>query len=114
MGFIYDQLFVVPKYPATEVDFTGQTIIVTGSNVGLGKEAARHFVRLNADKVILAVRNLAAGDEAKQDIERSTGRPHGVCQVWHLDLASVASVKAFATRASTELARVDCLVENAG
>ena len=48
--------------------FTGQTVIVTGSNVGLGKGAARHFARLDAEKVILAVRN-----EAKQDIERSTG-----------------------------------------
>ena len=115
MGFLYnllyDQFFVHPKIPTTL--FTDQTIIVSGSNVGLGKEAARHFARLNAAKVILAVRNLAAGDEAKQDIESSTGR-HGVCEVWHLDMASFASVKQFAARASTELVRLDAVVENAG
>ena len=92
MGFLYSQLFVTPPYPAH--DFTGQTILVTGSNVGLGLEAARHFARMGAAKVIIAVRNVTAGEEAKQSIEASTGRV-GVCEVWPLDLASYSSVKAF-------------------
>ena len=111
MDFLYSQFFIHPKYPTES--FSGKTVIVTGSNVGLGKEAARHFTRLDAEKVILAVRNLTSGHEAKEDIEKSTGR-HGVCEVWHLDLASFASVKAFATRVSTDLARLDIVVENAG
>ena len=37
--FLYEQLFVKPPYPTKS--FAGQTIIVTGSNVGLGFEAAR-------------------------------------------------------------------------
>ncbi|KAL2679299.1 hypothetical protein Neosp_010070 [[Neocosmospora] mangrovei] len=97
MGFLYSQLFVKPKYPSTS--FSGQTVIVTGSNVGLGLEAARHFVRLDAASVILAVRNVEAGDLAKQSIEESTGR-HGVCEVWEVDLASYESVKAFGARAA--------------
>lgn len=84
-GFLYSQLFVTPSYPATY--FTGQTIIITGSNVGLGYEAARHFTRLGAAKVILAVRNCQAGEEAKRSIELST-HITGVCEVWQLDLAS--------------------------
>ena len=99
-----------PKLPTAS--FTDQTIIVTGSNVGLGFEAARHFCRSNAKTVILAVRNVAAGEKAKQSIEESTGRT-GVCQVWEVDLASYASVKAFAERAS-KLPRIDVLLENAG
>jgi len=110
MSFFYSQLFVTPKYPTKS--FAGQTVIVTGSNVGLGCEAARHFARLDAAKVILAVRNLPAGEEAKQSIETSTNRP-GVCEVWKLDLASYDSVKAFAARAS-QLPRLDIVVENAG
>ena len=58
MGFlamIRSQLFASLEYPTTSCE--GKTIIVTGSNTGLGKEAARHFARLGADKVILAVRN---------------------------------------------------------
>ncbi|KAI9830054.1 MAG: hypothetical protein M1819_005884 [Sarea resinae] len=110
MGFFYSQLFVTPEYPTKS--FSGQTVIVTGSNVGLGFEAARHFVRLDAKKVILAVRNLEAGEKAKETIETSTQRP-GVCEVWKLDLASYDSVKAFASRVTQQLPRLDIVVENA-
>lgn len=84
---------------------------MTGSNIGLGFEAARHFARLNATKVILAVRNIKAGEEAKSAIETSTKRP-GCCEVWQLDLGSFSSVKAFGKRAET-LTRLDVVVENA-
>ncbi|KAJ0328991.1 hypothetical protein COL922a_013039 [Colletotrichum nupharicola] len=77
MGFLYSQLFFEPRAPTTL--FTDQVIIVTGSNVGLGYEAVRHFVRLNAARVILAVRNVEAGHKAKETIEQSTGR-QGVCE----------------------------------
>lgn len=111
MGFLYSQFFITPPPPTTP--FTNQTIIVTGSNSGLGLEAARHFTRLNAQRVILAVRNTSAGEEAKSSIETSTGRT-GVCEVWHLDLASFDSVKQFAQRVNDELERLDVVVENAG
>ncbi|KAF3810854.1 Retinol dehydrogenase 14 [Colletotrichum gloeosporioides] len=110
MGFLYSQLFIEPKYP-TDL-FTEQVIIVTGSNVGLGFEAARHFVRLNAARVIIAVRNVEAGHKAKETIEQSTGR-QGVCEVWEVDLASYDSVRAFSARAS-QLPRLDLLMANAG
>jgi len=96
-------------YPTT--DCTGKTVIVTGSNIGLGLEAARHFVRLNASKVILGVRTVKKGEAAKTEIEASTKRKD-VCEVWELDLESNTSVKAFAARVST-LPRVDILVANA-
>jgi NAD(P)-dependent dehydrogenase (short-subunit alcohol dehydrogenase family) len=110
MSFLYSQLFVTPPYPTT--DFTNQTVIVTGANVGLGLEAARHFTRLNAAKVILAVRSVSKGEAAKKSIESTTKRT-GIVEVWPLDLASYASVKAFAAKAA-ELPRLDAVVENAG
>lgn len=109
-SFFYRQFFLTPPTP-TE-DFTGKTIIVTGANVGLGLEAARHFTRCNASKVIIAVRSTEKGEAAKKDIEHSTKRT-GVVEVWQLDLLSYESVKQFAERASS-LERVDVLVENAG
>lgn len=99
------------KLPPLEADFTGKTIIVVGSNTGLGKEAVRHFVRLNASKVIIAVRSVSKGKAAQQDIETTTGR-HGVTEVWEIDLARSASVKEFAARVAT-LPRVDAVVANA-
>ena len=93
--FLASHLFLKLPYPTKE--FTGQTIIVTGSNIGMGLEASRHFTRLNAGKVILAVRSPSKGLAAKQSIEASTKRL-SVVEVWDLDLTSYDSVKAFAAR----------------
>lgn len=58
--------------------------------MGLGLEAARHFTRLNAERVILGVRNLEKGEAAKNSIEESTNRK-GAVEVWQLDLTSYES-----------------------
>lgn len=109
LEYMYSQLFFTPPYPTN--DFTGQTVVVTGSNTGLGREAARHLVRLNAEKVILAVRNLEKGQAAKDSIEASENKV-GVAEVWELDLASHESVQRFAKRAEG-LERLDAISENA-
>ena len=109
-NFFYIQYFTRP--PLQQASFEGQTVIVTGANIGLGLEAARHLVKLHAAKVILACRSVEKGAAAKADIEASTGTS-GVVEVWHLDLASYDSVKEFAARAAA-LPRLDVLLENAG
>jgi retinol dehydrogenase-12 len=38
--------------------------MVTGSNVGLGLEAAKHFARMNPKRLVMAVRNHAKGEKA--------------------------------------------------
>lgn len=108
--FFYSQFFIIPPYPSKK--FTDQTVIVTGSNTGLGFEAAQHFVRLGASKVILAVRTVEKGEAARKRIEESTGRT-SVVEVWQLELESYESVKAFAEKAQG-LDRLDVLMENAG
>lgn len=110
-SFLHSQLFV--SLPSPTASFAGKTVIVTGSNVGLGKEAARHYARLGASTVILAVRNIEKGEAAKADIDQSTGCGPDVVKVWQLDLASYQSVKDFAARAIKELPRIDVLLENA-
>ena len=109
-NFLYTQLIVKLPYPTHSL--SGQTIIVTGSNTGLGLEAARHFTRIGAAKVILAVRTVSKGETAKESIESSTNRK-GVVEVWQLDLSSYESVKDFAKKVQ-KLDRLDALVENAG
>lgn len=109
-AFLHSQLLL--KLPIPTHKFTGQTIIITGSNIGMGLEAARHFVHLDAAKVILAVRTIAKGEAAKTSIETSTKRLN-VVEIWELDLASYDSVKTFAEKAKG-LERLDIVVENAG
>jgi NAD(P)-dependent dehydrogenase (short-subunit alcohol dehydrogenase family) len=84
-------------------DMTGRTVIVTGASSGLGAATTQHLARAGA-RVVLAVRNVAKGE----DIARSAG---GRSEVRHLDLAELASVRAFA-RAWT--GSVDILINNAG
>jgi len=104
------QLFERLPYP--ESSFSGKTVIITGSNTGLGKEAARHIARLGVETLILAVRSLEKGEAAKNDIEFSTKCGKNVIQVWHLDMANYSSVREFVDRA-TKLPRVDTLIANA-
>ncbi|KAI9697179.1 MAG: hypothetical protein M1836_004743 [Candelina mexicana] len=110
IGFVKDK-WNPPAIPTD--DFSEQTIIVTGANVGLGYEAALKFVSMGAATVILAVRSLNKGNAAKARIEEDTKRQK-VVQVWLLDMDSYASVKAFAQRVDKELDRVDAAVLNAG
>lgn len=104
------QLFVRLPYPTSP--FAGKTVIITGSNTGLGKEAACHIARLGAETLILAVRSLEKGETAKQDIEQSTKCGRDVIQVWHLDMANYNSVLNFVDRAK-KLQRVDAMIANA-
>lgn len=97
------QLFTRPPYPTA--DFSGKTIIVTGTNVGLGKEAVKHFVRLNAEKVIIAVRSISKGEAAKAEIEGESKHATDI-EVWKLDYASYASCKEFVANVA-KLNRVD-------
>jgi NAD(P)-dependent dehydrogenase (short-subunit alcohol dehydrogenase family) len=107
--FLHRQWMSLP-YPTQS--FTGQTVIVTGSNTGLGFETAQHFARLGASKVILAVRSIAKGEEAADTIHKSIGRK-GICEVWQVDVGNFNSVKDF-TQKAANLDRLDVVVENAG
>lgn len=112
--FFYSQLFVTPKLPTQSFD--KQTVIVTGANSGLGLEAAQHFYRLNAARLILAVRTIAKGQDAKEYILRNNPQRSdpAAIETWSLDLSSTESTLAFASRVKRELPRLDVLINNAG
>ncbi|KAK4548196.1 hypothetical protein LTR36_010065 [Oleoguttula mirabilis] len=110
LSLLRSQLTFHPPIPTSS--FTNQTVIVTGANTGLGREAAKHIVQLGAERVILAVRTTSKGEAARKYIAQETRREDGV-EVWELDLSSFASVRAFGDRAQ-QLARLDAVIENAG
>jgi NAD(P)-dependent dehydrogenase (short-subunit alcohol dehydrogenase family) len=81
----------------------GRTFVVTGANSGIGFAAARELGRVGA-RVVLAVRDVAKGEAAAASIEGET-------EVRALDLADLASVRAFADAWDGDL---DVLINNAG
>jgi NAD(P)-dependent dehydrogenase (short-subunit alcohol dehydrogenase family) len=81
----------------------GRTYIVTGANSGIGLATARALAEAGGH-VVLAVRDVARGEAAADSIS-------GDCEIRQLDLADLASVRAFADRWQGELS---VLINNAG
>jgi retinol dehydrogenase 12 len=126
LGFIRDQWTPLPAL--YRVDLTGQTVVVTGSNIGLGLEAAKHFARMNPANLILAVRSKSKGDTALAgasisflcrwiginlwtELRNETGYTGG--KVMILDMGDFASVSSFVSTFEKEHDRLDVLVCNA-
>lgn len=109
--FLRSQVLFTPPYP--ETSFEGKTVLVTGANRGLGVEATRHFVRLGATKVVMAVRTSSKGEDAKTVILSSCPGSDTQIEIRPLDLMSYSSVWPFAQRYAT-LTRLDVMVCNAG
>lgn len=109
--FAADQLAPLPEPSTYKAQIEGGTFIVTGSNTGLGFEAANSLVATGAAKVILAVRTQSKGEEAVKKIEEKTG-VKGTTEVWTLDMSSYDSILAFGKRVQG-LERLDGISENA-
>ena len=90
---------------------SGRVAIVTGSNTGVGYEAAAVLADKGAH-VVLAVRNVNKGNEAKSRITARS--PNAAVTVQELDLASLASVHKAADELRAAHPRIDLLVNNAG
>lgn len=95
----------------TVPDQTGRTVVVTGANSGTGRETAKRLAAAGA-RVILAVRNREKGADALAEVLAT--RPDAQAEVRILDLADLASVRAFADGLLRDLDRLDTLVNNAG
>lgn len=106
------------KHPPKDfqVSFAGKIVLVTGANTGLGFEAATKYVALGADKLILAVRSAAKGEEAKKRILERTGRRSGQVDIAILtvDLTDFASVQGFVRNLRHETQHLDVALLNAG
>ncbi|MGI2329017.1 oxidoreductase [Planococcus sp. YIM B11945] len=92
-------------------NLSGKTAIVTGGNSGIGLEAAKVFAERGA-RVVLAVRNTEKGQAAREDIlaENNTAQ----IEIMKLDLAELASVRAFAEQFMSRFDSLDLLINNAG
>jgi NAD(P)-dependent dehydrogenase (short-subunit alcohol dehydrogenase family) len=92
------------KWTAGDIgDLSGRVAVVTGSNSGIGAVCAGELAAHGA-RVVLAVRNTEKGEAAATDMPGET-------EVRKLDLAELASVRAFAEGFDGD---IDLLVNNAG
>ena len=89
----------------------GKTAVVTGATSGLGYETARALAKAGSD-VILTGRDDRKG---LQTVERISREVTGArVRYEQLDLASLASVAAFAERMRSSVQSLDLLINNAG
>jgi NAD(P)-dependent dehydrogenase (short-subunit alcohol dehydrogenase family) len=97
------------RWTAADIpDQSGRVAVVTGANSGLGLATARELARAGAS-VVLACRSTEKGRDAASSI--ATAVPGADVSPGVLDLADLASVRAFA---ATAPARLDLLINNAG
>ena len=97
-------------------DLTGQIVVVTGGNSGIGKSTCMQLSKQGAT-VIVGCRRLKAGEEAAEECNAQTecqGGGKGSAKAMVLDIADHNSVKAFAETFSKNYAKLDLLVNNAG
>ena len=95
----------------SKATLNGKTVIITGANTGIGLETAVDMAQRGA-RVILACRNPEKGKAAVQVVkERSKNEAVVFAQ---LDLASLQSVRDFATRILNQEPHIDILINNAG
>jgi len=92
-------------------DLTGAVAVITGGNGGLGLETTRELAR-NGAHVVMAARDqekaAAAGESILGEVASAS------IEVSALDLASLSSVRSFASRVLGAHPSIDILVNNAG
>ncbi|XP_062560030.1 retinol dehydrogenase 14 isoform X1 [Armigeres subalbatus] len=89
----------------------GKTVIVTGANSGIGKETARDLAKRGA-RVIMACRNMETAAQARDEIIAESKNTNVFIK--HVDMSSLASVRAFAYEILSSESVVDVLIHNAG
>ena len=116
--------------PLVTEDLTGKIVLVTGANIGLGFEAAKHFASMNPERLIIACRSEEKGKQAikgnsftsfpltrteadRVPIEMKEATKFDKVELFIVDLASYESVNAFCKKVEKEVPRLDILVENA-
>ena len=100
------------RWTAADIpDLTGKRAIVTGATSGLGLVMATELAAHGAE-VTLAARNAQRAEAAKEHILAT--HPTARLDIALVDVASLASIRAFATAWLAKNKKLDILVNNAG
>ncbi len=87
-----------------------ESILITGANIGLGKETARQLaLKKEAKKVILFCRNPEKAEAAKKDLEEKTGK-----KIFEIILGDVSDAGSVRKAVEKIKESVDAVILNAG
>ncbi len=92
------------------IDFSGKTVLVTGSSSGIGAAIAKEFAAANA-KVAIHYRGNADGANQVADAIRQQG---AVCAIYQADVSNTEQATELVKRVQGELGSLDIVVNNAG
>lgn len=90
---------------------TGKTVLVTGSNDGIGKQTALELGQRGAH-VLIHARSHARGDQALRELRAAA--PQGTFALVVGDFASLEQVRALAGAVAEHMTPLDVLINNAG
>jgi len=100
------------KWTAAQIPTqAGRTALITGANSGIGYRAALELARHGAH-VLLGCRNYEKGHAALDRLLREV--PGAAAELVELDMASLASIRAFAAAFAARGIALDLLINNAG
>ena len=87
-----------------------ESILITGANIGLGKETARQLaLRPETKKIILFCRNQAKAEAAKKDLEQETGR-----KIFEIIIGDVSDINSVRKAVEKIKDPIDAVILNAG
>ena len=87
-----------------------ESILITGANIGLGKETARQLaLKKETKKVILFCRNQAKAEAAKKDLEEKTGK-----KIFEIIIGDVSDANSVRKAVEKIKEPIDALILNAG
>ncbi len=92
------------------MNFSGKTVLVTGSSSGIGAAIARDFAAAGAG-VAVHYRGNAAGAETVATTIRNAG---GTCRLYQADVSDTAQAAELVKQVQNDFGGLDILVNNAG
>ena len=89
----------------------GKTVLITGADGGIGRETTRALARKGAT-IIMACIDLNYAKPVYEDIIKESGNKK--IEMMQVDLASLSSIREFATQFSKRYQQLNVLINNAG
>ncbi|KAJ9651156.1 hypothetical protein H2198_009557 [Neophaeococcomyces mojaviensis] len=105
--------------PTPKMSLEGKTILITGTNTGLGFETAKKLAALGPKKLIITTRSLSKGEQTLKEIAKYMAGSAATTQQTEivpltLDMGTLDAVESFVKTLETTNDRLDGAILNAG